>query len=68
MVRINIRKVKEIMINKGLTQTKLAEIVGVSRARISLLLKNDITRVNYSTAHKLIQGLNVNSKDIICED
>lgn len=68
MVRINMRKVKEIMINKGLTQTKLAEIVGVSRVRISLLLKNDITRVNYSTAHKLIQGLNVNSKDIICED
>lgn len=68
MVRIDMRKVKEIMINNGLTQTKLAEIVGVSRVRISLLLKNDITRVNYSTAHKLIQGLNVNSKDIIYED
>lgn len=60
---INIEKLKEIMIEKGLSYTELSEITGVSKVQIHRLFKGDVEKTTLKTISKLSKGLGVSYKE-----
>lgn len=58
-----INNLKEIRKKKKLTQTKLAELCGLSRTAINEI-ENGVTEPKYSTVLKISSVLSVEPKDI----
>ena len=64
-LRLNIKKIKEIMEEKGINQSELAWRLGVTRSNVSLMLRIDDKSRNFATVDKLAEALNVTQCDIM---
>ena len=64
-LRLNIKKIKEIMEKKGINQSDLAIRLGVTRSNISLLLRDDGKSRTFATVDKLAEALGVTQCDIM---
>lgn len=60
-------KLKQIMKERGLSQTEVAKLSGVSQPTISLYLKGD-RGLSLKTAIKISQALGVSPEDLLPED
>ena len=65
---INVRRLKEIIIEKGLSCSELAAITGVSKAQIYRLLKGEVEKTTLKTISKISKGLGIAYTDIVKED
>lgn len=65
---ININKVKEIMLEKGMAQNDLAEKMNLSKSRVSRILNDEASSSQIKTIHSLAIALGVKPKDILKED
>lgn len=65
---INIAKLREIMIEKGLGYTDLSEITGISRVQICRLFKGNVEKTTLKTISKLSKGLEISYKEFVEED
>ena len=64
-LKLNIKKIREIMKKKGINQSDLAKILGVTRSNISLMLRIDDKSRNFATVDKLAGALDVTQCDIM---
>ncbi|AGX43993.1 helix-turn-helix domain-containing protein [Clostridium saccharobutylicum] len=65
---ININKVKEIMLEKGIAPSKLAEKMEVSKSRVSQILSDESSSSRIKTIHSLANALDVKPTDILKEE
>ena len=65
-MKINARKIKLIMAEKGMTQSVLSEKCGLSRQSISTIMGRGTCSV--VSAGKLAQGLGVPAEEIVKEE
>ena len=61
---IDITKINNIIIKKGLSYSDLAEKSGISRTQISRIINSKNTRCRTKTISKLIKALDINYEDI----
>jgi len=64
-LKLNIKKIKEIMEKEGINQSDLAKILGVTRSNVSLMLRKDDKSRNFATVDKLAEALGVTQCDIM---
>ena len=64
-MEILIKNIKKLMIEKEITQVKLAKIIGVNQSYISMLLNGKYKDVYLSTLYKLSDALNVSIKELL---
>ena len=64
---IDVAKVNNILIEKGLNYSDLAEKSGISRTQISRMVNCKISKSNTKTISKLVKALGVEYKDICKE-
>jgi len=64
-LKLDVEKIKEIMEKKGINQSGLAKILGVTRSNISLILKADDKSRTFATVDKLAGALDVTQCDIM---
>ena len=63
------KRLKEILIEQGLTQYALFKKSGVPQSTISTILNGDIKTIKLSTLHELCLGLNIELSDFFdCEN
>ena len=65
---INIERLKEIVIEKGISYTQLAEMTGVSKTQISRLISGNVDKVRPTTISKLSIALGVSYKEIYIKE
>jgi transcriptional regulator with XRE-family HTH domain len=65
---IDIVKVKELMLDKGLNQIDLAEKSKISKGRLSQILNGKTQTNQIKTIHSIANGLGVKPSEIIKED
>lgn len=65
---INVNKVKEIMIENGITPGDLAKGMKVSQSRVSRILKGEVSSSRIKTIHSLATALGVKPKEILKEE
>jgi transcriptional regulator with XRE-family HTH domain len=65
---INVNKVKEIMIENGITPSDLAKDMKVSQSRVSRILKDEVSSSQIKTIHSLAKALKVKPKEILKEE
>ena len=61
---IDTAKIRRLMDNRELTQTRLAELSGLSRARIGSILKQDTAHVQAGTERRLARALGKTLNDL----
>lgn len=61
---IDITKINNIIIKKGLSYSDLAEKSGISRTQISRIINSKNTRCRTKTISKLIKALDIDYEDI----
>lgn len=61
---IDITKINNIIIEKGLSYSDLAEKSGISRTQISRIINSKNTRCRTKTISKLIKALDIDYEDI----
>ena len=64
-MKLNVWRIKLLLAEKGLNQTDLAAITGVSRQQISRLFKQEGCYLK--TVGKIAKGLGVNVSEILVE-
>lgn len=57
-------RLKELRIERGISQEELAELCGISRATLSKIENNEEVNVNTRTIAKLADAFNVNPSEI----
>lgn len=65
---LDIRKVREIMLSKGISPKELASSSEIDKSTISKILSKDNPKARIKTIHSLAKGLGVEPKTIIRED
>lgn len=65
---IDITKINNLLIEKGLNYSDLAEKSGVSRAQISRIINSKSSRSNTKTISKIVKALDVDYEDICKEE
>lgn len=65
-VKLNLKKLKLVVISSGFSVNEIAEKTGLARQTISRLLNNEKS-VRPSTAGKLAKALEINVESIILE-
>ncbi|WP_271814547.1 helix-turn-helix domain-containing protein [Clostridium beijerinckii] len=65
---INIKAVKKIMINNGMTPDDLAKTMKVSKSRVSKLLNDSNSNSQFKTIYSLAKALKVKPAEIIKEE
>ena len=65
---INIERLKEIVIEKGISYTELAEMAGVSKTQISRLISGNVDNVRPTTISKISNGLGVSYKELYIKE
>lgn len=65
-IRIDAVKVRVLLYQKNMTQTELANKIGMSRATVNAILNGKSCKSN--TAHKIAEGLDVSIEKIMEED
>lgn len=60
-------KLAEILKERGLTQTRLAEISGVRQASISSMVRNNTAMLSLEMMAKIMKALEINSVDELLE-
>lgn len=62
---INIAKIQEILIEKGISYTELSKLTGISKTHISRIINGKTTRVRTTTINKLAKALDKNGNDLL---
>lgn len=66
-MELDIKKINDVMIERGIMQKELAENSKIQEATLSKILNGKVSKPNRKTIHSIAKGLNVNPSDIVKE-
>lgn len=66
-MRLDIEKIKLIMLNKGISQTDIATKGNINNSVLCRILKGTNEKSNFKTIKKIADGLEVKPEEIIKE-
>lgn len=67
-MKIQINKLKELMLKSGMTYTVLSEKSGISKTHISRIVTGRIETIRFDTILKLSKALNIDPNYIVEEE
>ena len=65
---LDINKINEIMLNKGLKQVEVANKANMQTSTLSKILNGKTQKSNYKTIHNIAKGLGVKPTEILKGD
>lgn len=65
---LNILKIKEIMLKKGMNQTEIAKKSKIQKSTVSKILSGKTKKTNIKTIHNIAKALEVDPIEITKED
>ena len=63
IMKVNTRKIEDELVRLGWSQAKLADMLGMTRSGVSILLKKEATCLK--TLNKIGEALNLDPKDLL---